>query len=309
MDTSDALYDAIYKNAKSIPGYARYYRYLRHIKRNRRPLEFLSDAEETYWAMRVVAEKVFGSESAKFKALDLGSGLGYVTYALNKAGYPTVGVDLSASAVEQARAAFGDYFSCENVLRAEFPSEQFRLVIANQLIEHLLDPKQFIRDVMDKFSNCYLLVTTPNKGIYPDDALWETDLPPVHLWWFCESSMAELAGNLGLEVEFVDFSERYASHPRWDIPFYMTRAPVFDADYRVIARESFFTAAKGEVRLHPAVKGPYDRLKAIINRGTSWKAKSGDVLAPIFRKMGTAPLFGKADSLQTEPEGAAHENR
>src|SRR5436190_13234836 len=50
-DADQALYDSIYKNADSLPGYWRYAGYARQVLKESDPLVFLSSQEDMYWAV------------------------------------------------------------------------------------------------------------------------------------------------------------------------------------------------------------------------------------------------------------------
>jgi hypothetical protein len=57
------------------------------------------------------------------------------------------------------------------------------------------------------------VLTTPNRSVYSRGLVWETDPPPIHLWWFTEDAMREMARRLDMSIRFVDFSplnERFA---------------------------------------------------------------------------------------------------
>ncbi|MHC4887462.1 MAG: class I SAM-dependent methyltransferase, partial [Planctomycetota bacterium] len=101
-------YQFIYDHAAQIPGYNRYLLFAQTIAglKGRDALDYLSSREPTYFPFHTL----FPSPQARLKVLEIGSGLGYLTYALNEAGIPTTGVDISASAVEQATERFGPHY-------------------------------------------------------------------------------------------------------------------------------------------------------------------------------------------------------
>ena len=72
-------------------------------------------------------------------------GLGYLTAALNSAGYDVTGLDISAEAVAKARSRFGPHYQWQDVFE---PDESFLgafdFAILLETIEHVPDPKVFL---------------------------------------------------------------------------------------------------------------------------------------------------------------------
>ena len=227
------VYEAIYADAGRIPGYMRYQRYARLVADAADPLEALSDAEDVYWAV-AQALKQRTTTAEPMQVLEVGSGLGYLTYALARRGYRATGIDISRVAVDSAAARFGDHFIHADVAEyAERHARQFDAVIACELLEHVVDPIEFIRTALALVGpSGQLIVTTPNRTLFDPDVLWETDLPPVHFWWYTEESIRVMAASVGARAEFVNFSEYQDVSPlfipnEWPsaVP---TRQPILD---------------------------------------------------------------------------------
>jgi SAM-dependent methyltransferase len=206
------LYDLIYAQADRIPGYARYLRYADGVLRSPDPLRYLADSEDMYWAVdRYLAGR---DDRDRVRLLEVGSGLGYLTYALARRGYDVKGIDLSAVAVERARQTYGArYEQADVAVLAGRAPERFDVVIMTELIEHVPDPAGMLRVVEGVLSaGGEIVVTSPDKAYFPADRVWETELPPVHLWWFSEASMRFLARRLGFAIRFVDLSDCNRTH-------------------------------------------------------------------------------------------------
>ena len=212
----DGLYDAIYRHSSELAGYSRYARYAEHCERARDGLGYLADQEDVYWAVAEVLAK--HPESKSWRIVEIGSGLGYLTAALNAAGYDVTGLDISTEAVAKAQTRFGPHYHRQDVFEPDDTFVgAFDFAILLETIEHVPDPKHFLSAVTGLLTpNGSLLVTTPNRDAHPRDAQWRTDLPPVHLFWFTESAVTELADAIGYSAELVDFSEfeREASSDR-----------------------------------------------------------------------------------------------
>jgi SAM-dependent methyltransferase len=186
--------------------------------------------------------------SRETRILEAGSGLGYLTFALAQAGYDARGIDISGVAVDNAIATFGELFARADVVDyvAQRP-RSFDVVVMTELVEHVPEFETLIDAGLKGLRpGGELLVTTPNKSSYAKDAIWATENPPVHLWWFSEDSMRAVASRLGCSVEFVDFTEFNRAHQRPNgfvegrrqrtVPFF---TPVLDSNGGVnVSRET-----------------------------------------------------------------------
>jgi SAM-dependent methyltransferase len=140
--------------------------------------------------------------------LEVGSGLGYLTYSLAKSGYNIRGLELSTKAVAAAQKRYGDLYDAGDLfeLTRSAPGA-YDVVILTEVIEHLSDPLSFLAAARGLLApGGVILLTTPNKSLYPPTSYWQTDNPPVHLWWFSEASMRQMAIGLGMQIHFGDFT-------------------------------------------------------------------------------------------------------
>jgi len=207
-DTPEEVYNAIY-SLDCIPGYDRYKRYAVEIVKQTKPLNYLSNQESAY---RFVSDYLNDLGRKNIRILEVGSGIGYLTYALNRAGYPTVGLDLSKSSVEQAKKKFGNFFINFDLKsfaqKTESANSKYDLIIATELIEHVTDPVGFIMDCKSLLSNQgSILLTTPNYHF--ENRIWDTESPPVHRFWFSKKTFEVIASILDLSVSFL--SDNYSN--------------------------------------------------------------------------------------------------
>ena len=212
VDTEN-IYNLIYHKGMEMPGYDRYWHYKNVVKTHTDALQFLYEAEESYWAPITVLKKVItGKHSAKI--LELGCGMGYLTYSLIQAGYDSIGLDISREAIEEAKHSFGDHYICADAYKfADLHKNEYDVIIMTELIEHVEAPADFLRHVTQMVKvGGIIIVTTPNKTVYPDTVIWKTDFPPVHCWWLSENSMKHIAREINCEVDFVDFSDYYRNN-------------------------------------------------------------------------------------------------
>jgi SAM-dependent methyltransferase len=207
------IYDLIYAQRAKVRGYDRYERYAEDVLRCREPISYLTRVEDVYWAVWEGLNKSVGNVGGK-QIIEIGSGLGYLTYALRKAGLNARGVELSSTAVATATARYGPLFVCGRVEEyvAQNPSA-YDVVICTEVIEHVVDPRAFFCALVGLLKvGGSLILTTQNKSIYSNKALWETDPPPVHLWWLSEITMDVLGRQFGCDLRLIDFTSFNGGH-------------------------------------------------------------------------------------------------
>jgi len=228
------LYELIYAHHGQIPGYDRYFKYASAALKSDDPLSYLAASEDAYWAINKFIEENGKAASRRF--LEVGSGLGYLTYALSRRGIDITGLDISCKAVERATAMYGGHYICKDLFELSRTSpKSFDVIISSEVIEHMPEVGRFFEAVDALLADGgELAITTPSRTLYDDSVLWETEGPPVHLWWFSERSMEALASKFGYVVRFIDFTEFNKTHPlniwKRQNPHLPTRPPVFRED-------------------------------------------------------------------------------
>ena len=205
----EKLYDLIYENKERIKGYNRYFRYSKEIKFQRDPFKYLAFQESAYFGVWKTLHRV--KNPGTFKVLEVGAGLGYLTYALKHAGFDVLGIDISEKVVEQAKLEFGELFKCLDIFEyAKITDQSYDYIVMTEVIEHVPEPAEFIRVLLSLLSEKgKLIVTTPNKGLYNVGTVWASDIPPVHLWWLSEESLKNISSITESKVEFLSFEDFY----------------------------------------------------------------------------------------------------
>ncbi len=254
------IYGAIYKNVKDVPGYSRYYSLANDIERQADPLNYIANVEEPYFAVIDVLRTQFARRD-RLEICEVGCGQGYFTFALRKAGFRATGVDHSREAIELARRRYGDFYFCGNlknyIARLQEPPQ---FIFACEVIEHLVDPIGFVSEALQCLpSGGILAITTPNKLQYGNQSaqrfVWDTELPPVHLWWLTKNSFVEMARRLNCTVSFSDFTKFYQLNERFlasESGAVAARSPILDKDYNLI---QFAHARDGLAPLKNMLKG------------------------------------------------------
>ncbi|MFH1642941.1 MAG: glycosyltransferase [Nanoarchaeota archaeon] len=151
----------------------------------------------------------------KGKVLDIGCGNGEMIGWLNKYGWTTYGVEISAKACMHASAR-GIHTFCGDINEACFPSEFFDVITINHVLEHTYDPVKLIKEchrILKK--NGTLIIDVPNFGCYDSQIFkqyWFVLAVPTHLYHFTSNTLTKM-----LNVTNFTISSRKFKLP---IPFF-----------------------------------------------------------------------------------------
>jgi SAM-dependent methyltransferase len=282
MEIDEQIYEMIYDHIALVPGYNRYFIYANKIKNEPSPLDYLIQQEESYWAVgSYLREKRATVKDSKI--LEVGCGMGYFTYALVKDGFDARGIDISLRAVQNASARYGNFYECTDLRKyVEKSDQRFDVAILNQLIEHIPDIRSFIGDVLNVIKpNGEFIITTPNKSAFPD-SYWETELPPVHLWWLSENSFEYIAKEFNLSLTFVDFTEYYRHNYRQNIT--LPKKHIFDSQGNFVFSGNDWKIRCNKVLKFLHLKSVYRLLRDSITGKKRVSGSNGPVIAAILRK-------------------------
>jgi len=288
------IYENIYKNGRKVPGYDRYWKYAKIVKKVSKPLHFLIETESTYWAVKE-SLTLYVKDKQKTKILELGSGLGYLTYSLVKENYNIKGIDISQKAVNQACENFGNHYICADLFDyAQSNAESYDVVILTEVIEHITNPLAFIEAILKLLkSGGRVIITTPNKSLYPTEIIWATECPPVHCWWFSEESMKYIAKKMNLNLNLIDFSNFYKkNYKEVNIKLLLKnqlQIPIFNNNGNLIIQKiSITNIIKLNIKLLlakiPLLKKLYTRLKLLVKTENVVCKDNGITLCAVFQK-------------------------
>lgn len=295
VDTT-MIYDHIYNDAKNVPGYDRYWRFMKMIKKSKNPLNVLSNVEDTYWGVKEALLKVVADKDAK-KILEVGSGLGYLTYSLRRAGYDIIGMDISETAVNQAKTIFGDFYICADLFKlAPLQAESFDVVILTEVIEHVNRPLEFLDSIKQLLKpGGHVIITTPNKSLFPTEIIWATDLPPVHCWWFSEESIIFAAKVKDFNIEFINFRKFYKKNPLTidlhNIRSENSHKPTLNKNGKIVEaiknkKNSTFFSIRSFIYKFPPFKKGYNIFLRIFKKDILSCDERGYILCAILQKKG-----------------------
>jgi 2-polyprenyl-3-methyl-5-hydroxy-6-metoxy-1,4-benzoquinol methylase len=149
--------------------------------------------------------------------LDLGCGNGAIARSLIAEGYDVYGVDASTSGIAIANAHAPGRFFVMDIGEARLPDaladKRFATVISTEVIEHLYDPRGFLRlarQVLADAGGGDLIVSTPYHGYLKNLALAVTGKLDAHftaLWdgghikFFSRSTLEQMLREEGFDVQ------------------------------------------------------------------------------------------------------------
>lgn len=118
----------------------------------------------------------------KTRICDLGCGRGWLSAELSVFG-SVVGVDLSEKGVETARRRYPNVqFECADILYYD-TGEKFDIVVSSEVVEHIVDKRQFFETVKKIMKNDgHVIITTPNKNVFKEYVRGDPHMQPLEKW-------------------------------------------------------------------------------------------------------------------------------
>jgi SAM-dependent methyltransferase len=143
------------------------------------------------------------------RLLDVGCGKGYFVDFCSRQGIQAQGIDLSASAIEYAKANHQGEYYCGKLEQAselgfEDPDQLFDTMTMWATIEHVSDPASLLRAAMSRLNVGGMLHLDTGIGNdwmdrwLPGNVQWYD--PPQHLFVFSEQGMRRLCEDVGFKI-------------------------------------------------------------------------------------------------------------
>lgn len=146
-------------------------------------------------------ERLAEGTAAPRRFLDVGCATGMLVQSVQGRGWQAEGVDLCRESAEYGRLHRGVAIRVGTLEEAAFPDGSFTVVHFSHLIEHVPDPRGFLREVSRILApGGWAIVTTPNiDGLQARlfGAGWRSAIPD-HLTLFSRRTLARLLKECGL---------------------------------------------------------------------------------------------------------------
>lgn len=160
--------------------------------------------EENYWFRRhEVVYRDLLSRCAGRRVLEAGSGEGYGANMIADVAAQVTGLDYDVSAVEHVRARYPRVEMLHgNLAELPLPDASVDTVVNFQVIEHLWDQAQFLRECHRVLTpGGELLISTPNRITFSPGR--DTPLNPFHTRELNAAELTELLTLAGFRVELM----------------------------------------------------------------------------------------------------------
>ncbi len=145
-------------------------------------------------------------DGKRLSVLEIGCATGALLSVFSEAGWDATGVEVGPSMVAYARSAFGLNVTQGTIESAGLPAGAFDAVIATHLIEHLNDPRSFLREVRRTLRpDGGLWLVTPNADGFQARLMgpkWRSAIRD-HLYLFSVRTLGALLSQEGYSVDYV----------------------------------------------------------------------------------------------------------
>ena len=161
------------------------------------------NARDAVALWRVVQRRAGRSEQRRPTLLDVGCGFGQFLQQAAPLSDAT-GIEISEFCVARARSALGDAATVRRAFLSDLiaSGEQFDIVTAFEVVEHLTDPSTFFREVHAVLRPgglfYYSTGNVEGKAARRDGAAWEYWAPEEHLLYYAPRTMTTFLRNAGL---------------------------------------------------------------------------------------------------------------
>ena len=148
--------------------------------------------------------KKIGHYKKSGKLLDIGCGLGYLIEQAGKEGWEAMGLEISDYAVKVCLDKKLEVLKGQVEKLGSF-SSSFDVIVAQDVLEHVFSPENFLNRINKLLKNNGLLVLeVPNNSSLRANLLgkeWREYIPPVHLNFFDKNNLSQILENHGFEIK------------------------------------------------------------------------------------------------------------
>jgi 2-polyprenyl-3-methyl-5-hydroxy-6-metoxy-1,4-benzoquinol methylase len=167
--------------------------------------------DTTRWEHIKVAKNLLSERGPQSYVIDVGCGSGVFLDELKKQGWEkTFGIDFNPYACELAQKK-GHQIYQEPLKKIKEKNESFDVVTAFQVIEHVPDALEFIKEVVKPGG--LVVISTPNYKSFMRNLEWNLlNMPPHHVSLFTAESFESMAKILGFNLKEVAYEPLSSQH-------------------------------------------------------------------------------------------------
>lgn len=171
-----------------------------------RHLEYRSIALRSLFEAGLEPAQSQAADGSRLSVLEIGCATGALLSAFAEAGWDATGVEVGPSMVSYARGTFGLNVVQGTIETAGLPNHAFHAVVATHLIEHLNDPRSFLKEVRRTLrpDGGFWLVTPNVDGLQArlKGSRWRSAIRD-HLYLFSVRTLGSLLRSEGFSVDYV----------------------------------------------------------------------------------------------------------
>ncbi len=185
------------------------------------------------------------------RLLDFGCGSGGFLLEARKAGFDVMGLELNRDLARHVTAEYGIPTFQGLISAPELAAERFQVVISSQVFEHLLDPRETLKDIKKLLEPPgIVLIEVPNLHDVRERLRRGSRMNDSHLFYFSSRSLSRMFRDCGFQVLRVEQGlrpYRYFNEGSQRLP-----AGLFGAAERVLSAFGIRTGLGVIARLDPA---------------------------------------------------------
>lgn len=171
--------------------------------------ELESSLRKTFQKRISNIEKYYNIKDKKTTILDYGCGFGFFVDEVSKKGYDVKGFEISQYAAGYARENLK--LDVRNIMN--YPSNSFDLITLWDVIEHLENPLEILKNVNELLKDKGKIVITTGdiSSILAkiSDKKWHLLNIPEHICYFSPESMEFLLKNAGFKIDRIKYENSY----------------------------------------------------------------------------------------------------
>lgn len=265
---------------------------------------------------RIILSRI-GRFKSHGKLLDIGCGPGFFLHEARLQGWEVSGIDLSLWAKQYAKEHFGIDIFQGALEAAKFPDRTFDVIVLNDFIEHVTDPKGVLKEIRRILKNDGVIyLSTPDIESVLSRVLgarwW--GINKYHLFYFSGRTLEKLFADVGFK------SLRYSSYPRVFTFNYWTKRlrsyPVFIyKPFEFLSRLNHFGDRLLKIVLHDqigVIARKVQRLDSVFEEEQNWgQDLTPKALTPKLKVTAVLPAYNAEKTLEKTvtdiPKDAVHE--